>query len=119
MLETTARTYSMWAHLGPLLGSFVGIPAFAPALVVWMMGKDKSALVDHHGKESLNFQITLAIASVIAVVPLIFIGLITFGLGLIPFAAVWVLIIVWQIQAAMAANRGEYYRYPVSWRLIS
>ena len=123
MLESTARSLSMWTHLGPLLGGLVSIPGIIAALVFWMIGKDKSALVDHNGKESMNFQLSLlivgfgggAVAAVLAVV--------TLGIALIliiPAVIVaLVFVIMWQIQGAIAANNGQYYRYPWNWRMIS
>jgi hypothetical protein len=112
----------MWAHLGPLLGSLVSIPGILAALVFWMIGKDKSALVDHNGKESMNFQLSLlivgfgggAVAAVLAIV--------TVGIALIliipALIVALVFVIMWQIQGAIAANNGEYYRYPWNWRMI-
>ncbi|RMH25125.1 MAG: DUF4870 domain-containing protein [Planctomycetota bacterium] len=53
------KTWAMFAHLG-LLGHLV-IPFFAVAipLVIWLTKKDKSAFIDDHAREALNFQITL------------------------------------------------------------
>lgn len=118
MLESTARQIALWTHLGALLGPLVGIPGVLPALVLWLTGRDKSDLVDKHGKESTNFQITFFIAVACAVL----FAVVTLGLGLlvvIPLAFVlWILAIIWQIQGALAASRGEEYRYPLSIRLI-
>jgi hypothetical protein len=122
MLESTARNLSMWSHLGPLLGTFVSIPGIIAALIFWMIGKDKSALVDHNGKESMNFQLSLLIVglgsgAVFAVLAIVTIGFALFLI--IPAVLVaLVFIIMWQIQGAIAANNGQYYRYPMNWRMI-
>jgi len=123
MLESTARSLSMWTHLGPLLGGLVSVPGILAALVFWMIGKDKSALVDHNGKESMNFQLSLlivglgggAVATVLAIVTLGFALILIVPAVLVAL----VFVIVWQIQGAIAANNGQYYRYPWNWRLIS
>jgi uncharacterized Tic20 family protein len=47
------RTLGMLCHL---LGIFTG---FLGPLVLWLVKKDSSPYVEHHGRESLNFQITL------------------------------------------------------------
>jgi hypothetical protein len=123
MLESSARSLSMWTHLGPLLGGLVSIPGVLSALVFWLIGRDKSALVDHNGKESMNFQLTLLIVGLGSGVVLTILTVVTFGLALIiiiPAALVAVVfVIVWQIQGAIAANNGQYYRYPLNWRMIS
>jgi uncharacterized Tic20 family protein len=122
MLESSARTLSMWAHLGPLLGSLVGLPGLLAALIFWLIGRDKSALVDHNGKESMNFQLSLLIIGFGSGAVFTVLAIVTLGLGLlliIPLVLVAVVfIIVWQIQGAIAANNGQYYRYPMNWRLI-
>jgi hypothetical protein len=123
MLESTARSLSMWTHLGPLLASLVGIPGIITALVFWLIGKDKSALVDHNGKESMNFQLSLLIVSLGSGVVFTVLTVVTLGFGLlliIPAVLVaLVFIIMWQIQGSIAANNGQYYRYPMNWRMIS
>jgi hypothetical protein len=122
MLESSARSLSMWAHLGPLLASLVGIPGIIAALVFWLIGRDKSALVDHNGKESMNFQLSVLIVGLASGAVFTILTIVTVGLGLfliIPAVLMAVVfIIVWQIQGAVAANNGQYYRYPMNWRMI-
>lgn len=123
MLESTARSLSMWTHLGPLLGGLVGIPGIITALVFWLVGRDRSALVDHNGKESMNFQLSLLIVSLASGAVLTVLTVVTLGLALVVIVpgvlVAVVFIIVWQIQGAVAANNGQYYRYPMNWRMIS
>lgn len=106
MSEKDERLYSLLAH--------VATPIFyvLPALIIWLIGKDKSAFVDRHGKEALNFSILYTIVQIINwVLVFIFIGFLT---GTIVF----VVAVIFCIQAAMKANAGEEYRYPVNLRLI-
>jgi uncharacterized Tic20 family protein len=100
------RTMAMFCHLGGIIGGFV-LP-----LIIWLVKKDESRFIDHHGKEALNFQITMTIGHVIGGV------LICFTFGLINIA-VSVVTIVFCIIAGMAANRGEKYTYPMTIRFIS
>lgn len=100
------RTFSLLAHLGGLLISFV-VP-----LVVYLVYKDRSAFLRRHGAEALNFQLTFLIAYIVgAILTVVFIGV------LIMLAA-WVCAIVFGIMASIAANRGEDYRYPISIRFV-
>ncbi|MCP2264192.1 DUF4870 domain-containing protein [Promicromonospora thailandica] len=101
------RMWSIFAHVGPFVMSFI-----AP-LVIWLVFRDRSRFVDQEAKESLNFQITLVVAQVAAVI----ITLVTFGIGGIVYV-VFIAAIVFQILAAVANNRGEPYRYPVNIRFI-
>ena len=91
----------------PILTGFLG------PLIIYLIVKPEQRFAKHHAAESLNFSITLAIAYLICVV-LMFV-LIGFVLIFFVLAAG----IVFHIIAAVAANRGEWYRYPVNLRLVS
>lgn len=112
MSESDARMWAMLTHLSALPGSFFVIGSIVAPLVIWQIQKDKSAFVDYHGKEAVNFQITMAIAfAVSAVLTLIVIGLVLLGV----VGIVW---LVFTIIAAVKANNGEHYRYPLTIRFI-
>ncbi|WP_149202794.1 DUF4870 domain-containing protein [Actinotalea subterranea] len=107
MTDADQRLWATLAHIGGLILSFI-----AP-LVIWLMYKDRGRFVEEQAKEALNFQITVVIASIALTV----ITVVTFGLGSI----LWVVMIaplVFMIMAAVAANKGEAYRYPVNIRFI-
>ena len=99
------RMLAMFCHLGGIIGGFL-VP-----LIIWLIKKEESSYIDHHGKEALNFQITMMIGHVIAGALACF----TFGLSSMVVLA---FTITFSIIAAMAANRGERYEYPVTIRLI-
>lgn len=103
------RTYAMWTHLLLLAGHFVPI---VPTLILWLIKRDQSLFVDDHGKEALNFQITIVIYMVAGVI----LTAVCVGIPLI--IATYALAIVGMILAAVAARRGEYFRYPMTIRLI-
>ncbi|MFC9974916.1 DUF4870 domain-containing protein [Spirillospora sp. NPDC127200] len=102
------RTWGLLCHLGQLL-----IGVFAP-LVVYLVKKDESPFLRHHAREGLNFGITQIIYGMINVVLMfVLIGLLT---ALVQAVATLVFIIL----AAVAANRGEWYRFPsfMAWPMI-
>ena len=105
MDQKQERTWALFAHLGGLLG-------FIPPLVIWLVKKDESPLIDDNGKEALNFQITIAIAYLVAFV-LVFVLI-----GFFIMMALNVFNIVMVIIAAIKANEGQKYRYPVCIRFI-
>jgi len=96
-------------------GSFahlVGILSFLPSLIIWIVFKDRGRFTAVEAKEALNFQITLMIAYVVG-------GILTVVLvGFLVLFAAWLLAIVFGIMAALAANRGEYYTYPLTIRFV-
>lgn len=107
-----SRNWGMIAHLSALV-MFVGIPAPLGPLVVWLIKKDQDPYVDYHGKESLNFNISFLLYSIVAGVLI----LVVIGLVLLPLVGIAWLVLV--ILGAVRASSGEMYRYPLTIRFIS
>jgi uncharacterized Tic20 family protein len=102
------RTWSLLSHLGGILFGFL------PSLVVWLVFKGRGPFLEDQAKEALNFQITVLIGYVAASI----LTAITFGaLGFLPFV-VWGVNVVFCILAAVAVSKGQWYRYPVTLRLV-
>src|SRR6516162_7354500 len=99
------RMMAMFCHLGGILGGFL-VP-----LIIWMIKKEESRYIDYHGKEALNFQITMLMAHLVAG----FLACFTFGLSSL---AVLAISIIFCVLASTAANKGEWYRYPMCIRFI-
>ena len=120
MLESEARTWAMLAHIIAAAASVMsaGTIAFVAPLVIWLVYKDRSALVAFHGKQNLNLQIT----SVVLGVGAILIGIVTVGFGLIITLPLWGLYVLYaliiSIVAGVKAYNGEYYSIPLLIRFI-
>jgi uncharacterized Tic20 family protein len=114
-LNKDARMWAMFCHLGGLAGLIPIMPAFgsiiAP-LIIWQVKKNEFPFVDEHGKEAVNFQISVLLYSIISI-PFIFICI-----GVIMLIAIGIIDIVCLIIAAIKANNGERYRYPICIRFI-
>ncbi|MCA1943439.1 MAG: DUF4870 domain-containing protein [Yonghaparkia sp.] len=95
----------LWATLVHIGGIFFG---FIPALLGYLLLKDRGPFVRGHTATALNFQLTMVIASAVGVITSLIV------IGIIILAAVSVLILVFSIIAALAANRGEAYTYPLT-----
>ena len=110
------RTYATLLHLsGGVLSLFTPAPAILGPLIMWLIRKNMSAFVDDHGRDALNFWITLIIYAVVIGL----LGLPTLTLAWwIGFPLLFLFGVYGVISAAMAANRGEFYRYPMTLRLI-
>lgn len=120
------RLYATLIHLSGLLWLF-GVPGIVGVLIIWLLQRDRSAFVDVHGKEAMNFQLSLTIYG-LALVILAFAGsilsVILVGLVLlVPAVVLGVALLVFQvvvaILGAVEANRGDYFRYPLAIRFIS
>ncbi len=107
------RTYSLFLHLSLLAFHFVPIPV-VPALVMWLIKRDESAFVDDHGREAMNFQISLVLYA-LCLVP---VGMLTCGVGFALYVPLYALGIVGLVMGASAAHRGQYFRYPMTIRFI-
>jgi uncharacterized Tic20 family protein len=97
------------ATLAQVLAIFTG---FLGPLVIWFMARPDQPFVKHHAAESLNFQITVTIAAFVSALLM----LVLIGFVLLPVVLLGALVL--EIMAAVAANRGEWYRYPVNLRLV-
>ena len=105
-LNDTDRNFAIAIHLSPLLAAIVPLAIFMP-LILWLVRKDKSAFVDDHGRELVNFGISYFIFT-----------LLLFWTILIPIA-LWIVAIVNLIRGAVAASNGEFFRYPLTIRFLS
>ncbi|MDR1430610.1 MAG: DUF4870 domain-containing protein [Propionibacteriaceae bacterium] len=105
-----------WAsasHWGTLLGD-VFCPVLGSILVpaIIRSSKAQDPYVRQQATEALNFSITMSIGLAIsAMLTLILIGFL--GFLVIP-----ILVLIFRIQGALAAGRGEPYRYPISIRFV-
>lgn len=111
MLESEARNWAMLIHLLAVALLFIsgGFLSFVAPLIIWLMQRERSALVDFHGKQNLNLQITLFIVGVLS----IGLGIATLGVGLVLtlplWAAYWIYALVISIVAGVKAQSGHYY----------
>lgn len=103
------RTIALITHLSGIIASFI-VP-----LIIWLINKDKpeKSWITEQAKEALNFQITIVLAWIVAIV-LSFVAI-----GFLLYPVIWIGNLIFCILAGVAANKGENYRYPVTLRLIS
>ncbi len=107
------RTWCVLCHAAALLGLFLHfLGHLLGPLIVWLVKRGDSPEVDAHGKESLNFQISMLIYDAIAAILCIVL------IGIPILIALWVLNTVLVIIASIQASEGKFYRYPITIRLI-
>ncbi|MFW9264616.1 DUF4870 domain-containing protein [Nostoc sp. CALU 546] len=145
------RIWAMLCHLSALLGwillcflVFIGIPLYLPLnllapLLIWKFKKSQYPWIDLQGKESLNFQISLTLYTLIFIVISLFLLLISFSLALatngsfneikttldsLLFFLISLISLKLLLQsflvtfAAVKAYNGEHYRYPLTVRFL-
>ncbi|PSL43774.1 hypothetical protein CLV51_10784 [Chitinophaga niastensis] len=136
MNQKEERTWGTLVHLGgiigmailPTVGNIIGV------LVLWLIKRNESKFVDDQGKEAINFQITLSIAAVIInIINNISLGLwslanfwrhtrgdfFEFSWGWTDLIGViWIINVIFSVIAAVKANNGISYKYPLSLRIV-
>jgi uncharacterized Tic20 family protein len=107
----------LWASLA----HFGGVLNFIPPLIIWLIFKDRGPLTNQEGKESLNYQITIAIAWVAYSIVAVILGFIPIIGGLIAtilWLAVLAAQLVFPIIGGVKVQGGASYRYPFAIRFI-
>mgnify|MGYP005813636901 CR=1 FL=1 len=120
MLESEARMWAMLLNLATVLGFVLsgGTLTIVAVLVIWLIFRERSALVDFHGKQQMNIALTILVTGIAGFV----LGILTLGIGFFVFIPAWIIysiyVFVMAIVGAVAANRGEYYVIPGVFRFI-
>ena len=107
-----ARLWGMLCHLSTFAGSVVPFGNIIGPLVIWLVKRDEFPFVDDQGKEALNFQITVMLAAIVSI-PLVFVIV-----GIFLLIAIGICDLIFTIMAAIQANSGVRYRYPVCLRMV-
>ncbi|MGV8876161.1 MAG: DUF4870 domain-containing protein [Rhodoglobus sp.] len=107
--------WASFAHLG-------GIVGFLPALIIWLVFKERGSVTNTEGKEALNFQITILLAQIVAFIISTIVVAASFGLlfflpGLLFFAIV-IVSLIFSVLGFTTAQNHRGYRYPFAIRFI-
>jgi uncharacterized Tic20 family protein len=114
-----ARYWAIAAHATALLGGFMGgVPAFLGPLIVWLVRKDEDAWSAGHGRNALNFNLSVLAYGL----GLLVISLVTFGIGLLIAIPGWIFLALgWfalTIVGAIKAANDQPWRYPLTIRFV-
>jgi len=99
----------LWSVLVHVLGIFF---LFVPSLIGYLVLKDRGPFVRQHTAAALNFQLTMLIAYAVGTITSVIL------IGIFILLAVFVLEVVFSILAAVAANNGQTYKYPLTIQFI-
>jgi uncharacterized protein len=112
--SSQTRTWNVLCHASALLGLFMHfLGHLLGPLIVWLVKRGDSPEIDAHGKESLNFQLSMLIYDIIAGI----LCIIVIGFPLL--IALWIANTILVIIASMKASEGQLYRYPFTIRFLS
>ncbi len=101
-------------HLSQLVTLVTGFGSLIVPLIIWATQKEKVFQMDTHGKNIINFQLSLIVYFIICV-PLILL----FGLGILGFIVLGIIAIIFPVINAIKASNGETPTYPLSFNFIS
>ena len=106
--DMEVSSYCMLMHLSQFAGIIVPYGGIALPIIMWASNKDKSSIIDQHGKNILNWMISFYIyVSISAILILLLVGI--FALIILGFMAV-----IFAIIGAIKANNNEFYSYPLA-----
>lgn len=100
-MSQDARNMAMLCHIFGAMG-FIG------PLIIWLIERDKHRFVDEHGREAMNYQISMLIYGAVAWLSCIIL------VGIVLAPALMIVHVVLIVMGAMKAQRGEPWRYPIA-----
>ena len=110
--DRDARLWGMFLHLSFFAGYAVPVFGLVAPILIWQMKKDELPGIDRHGKNMVNWLISLAIYSIVGVL----LCFIVIGIPMLIMLAI--LSILFPLVAGIKANNGEVWRYPMSIRFL-
>src|ERR1700747_820561 len=96
------KTWCVLCHAAALAGIFFHVLGhiFGP-LIVWLLKRHDSPEIDAHGKESLNFQLSMLIYNIVAAILWLIV------IGIFITIALWIMNTVLAIIASIKASEGK------------
>lgn len=143
MANNHQKNIATFIHLSTFSRFIIPLGNYIGPIILWMVNKDKSEFVDSHGKQAINFQISILLYTIIIgtlTIPFfifkLFNGIdfidfhgfhdfhidigepspllyITGGLGFLAIIA-FILELVFIVIASLKARDGEIYNYPLT-----
>jgi uncharacterized Tic20 family protein len=109
---TNDSSLAVLMHLLGFAGFVFPFGNIIAPLILWLVKRAESPLLDRTGKEVLNFQISYTIYVAVA-------GILCFVLiGFLILPVIFILWVVFMVIGAVKAGNGEEYKYPMTIRLL-
>ncbi|OBX17518.1 MULTISPECIES: DUF4870 domain-containing protein [Bizionia] len=147
MIDNHQKNLATFIHLSTFTRFLIPFGNFIGPLVLWVMNKDKSEFVDAHGKQAINFQMSILLYALIigmVTIPFFIFNLIsgfdfldintfdsirisitkpspllyiTGGLGFLAIIG-FILELVFIVKAALSARDGQAFQYPLTIKFL-
>ena len=126
----TPNTYAMILHLAHYAGYMVPFAGFIVPIGMWLYAKDRNEFIQEHGRSSANFIVSYFIYSIIWLaiclllqglflnslsMPRLFSSFLFLFIPIVTLGLIWAIL---PIFAAIAASKGQHYRYPFALNLF-
>ena len=112
LVQKQPRQWAMFMHFSILTNLIVPFGGVIAPIVMWQMKKDEFADVDQHGKNIVNFLISMLIYSVVSAILMLVV------IGVFLLIAIGIAGVVLPIIAGIKANNGEVWKYPLTLQII-
>ncbi|MCG8308571.1 MAG: DUF4870 domain-containing protein [Cytophagales bacterium] len=106
------RQWALICHLSALSGYLIPFGNLIVPTIIWSMKKDEMPMVDVHGKEVINFQISITIWMILSAI------LVVLFIGVLLLIVLVVLQVIFVIIGAIKADSGQLYKYPMTIHFI-
>lgn len=143
MIDNHQKNIATFIHLSTFSRFIIPFGNFIGPLILWITNKEKSEFIDAHGKQAINFQISILLYAVVLgalSIPFFIFVLfghlnfvdfdiftnfhinlsklspllyITGGLGILALMG-FILELVFIVVASLKARDGEFYKYPLT-----
>lgn len=100
-------------HLSQLLTYITGFGGLVVPIIIWAVNKEKIEGLNEHGKEIINFQLSMILFALICI-PLIF----ALGLGILGLIIIGIISFVMPIVNGINASKGLFSKYPMTIRFL-
>lgn len=100
--------YCMLMHLSQFAGFVFPFAGLLLPIVMWSTNKDKSRLVDAHGKNILNWMISYIIYLIASIILLFFV------IGFFTLFVLFICYLIFTVLGAIKASNGEIFKYPLT-----
>ncbi len=119
-IDKEERKWAMFCHLSGLAGLSPILPAVGCAvapLVIWQLKADEFPFVAEQGRRAVNFQLSMLLYATIGII-ICFVSLVGAFLVPVVFCIFGLVDLIFVLIAAVKANRGQEYRYPLTIRFF-
>lgn len=106
------RRLAMFCHLAGFAGYLVPFGNVLAVAVLWLLRRETDPFIDAHGREALNFQLSMLVYVLIAF------SLLLAVIGLLMLPLLLLFQVVSMIEGAVQAQSGQPYRYPLTFRFL-